>query len=192
MRPGCCSGRRCCRCFSRSRACRRRAFGTTRQLMAQIDYNVLFRWFVGSLVYRPAAGRSLLASDGVQPQPRPAADGGPIFGRRHPDRCYRHRRTRRWSCRTAKHRITLAADKAEDASRFVATYNLIRLPKLLTATRNHSANGHEPDRRPKTQPKTDATDAQNPNSRWQSDLFGNLPKQDLSGSKHPSPAMPPI
>ena len=41
-----------------------------RQLMEQLDYNLLFRWFVGL-----GDGRAGLGPDGVHEEPRPAAGG---------------------------------------------------------------------------------------------------------------------
>ena len=62
-RRRCCCGRRCCRPSISVRS--------ERQLMEQIDYNLLFRWFVGL-----AMDDAGLAPDGVHPEPRPAAGGG--------------------------------------------------------------------------------------------------------------------
>ena len=44
-----------------------------RQLMEQLNYNLLFRWFVGLSACRLVGGRSGVGGDGVQQEPRPVA-----------------------------------------------------------------------------------------------------------------------
>ena len=70
-----------------------------RQLMEQLDYNLLFRWFVGLGVDDP-----VWDADGVHQEPRPAAGGRDR--RQVPGaRCWRSRRSRR-CCRTSTSRST--------------------------------------------------------------------------------------